>query len=155
MISWKKFSQLKPDWALAAKRLRLQPGSTPDPNGIGFIATVAKDGRPRMAPVCPIYAMDNLWLSVSRRTVKAHDLQNDGRYTLHAFLGENDEEFQISGFARIVENEKEKVDVQNAITFQYDPADFIFELTLVRAVWAYWINPGQPGTRVVKQTWQS
>ena len=154
MISWNEFRKLKPDWATAAERLRLRPGSNPDQDGIGFIATVAKDGRPRMAPVCPIYAMDNLWLSVSRSTVKAHDLQNDGRYTLHAFLGENDEEFQISGSVRIIENEQEKTDVQSAITFQYDPADFICELTLARAVWAYWVNPGQPGTRVIKQTWQ-
>ena len=107
-----------------------------------------------MAPVCPIYAMDKLWLSVAGKTVKSFDLKNDGRYVLHAFLGEHDEEFQISGRARIVTTETEKAAVQRAITFQNNPDDMICELALNLAVWAYWINPGQPGTKVVKQTWR-
>jgi hypothetical protein len=61
MISWKEFRQLKPDWVDAAERLKLQ--STAGFDGIGFLATVSKTGRPRMALVCPIHAKNNLWLS--------------------------------------------------------------------------------------------
>ena len=151
MISWHTFKQLKPDWVEAAERLHLQPGSNHD--GIGMLATVARDGRPRMAPVCPILANEDLWLCVSNYTVKSFDLQNDGRYVLHAFLGTDDEEFQISGSVNIVRGSDHKSSIQSAITFQYDPDDMICELTLNRAIWAYWVNPGQPGTRVVKQRW--
>jgi hypothetical protein len=151
MISWREFRQLKPDWADAAERLRLQPIA--DKDGIGFLATVSKKGRPRMAPVCPVYATGNLWLSVAGQTVKSFDLNNDGRFVLHAFLGDSDEEFQISGQVRIVDSTEEKAEVQRAITFQNNSDDMICELTLNRALWAYWINPGQPDTRVVRQTW--
>lgn len=149
MISWGEFKQEKPDWAEAAERLFI-----PDDNGIGFLATVARDGRPRIAPVCPIFAMDRVYLSVGGTTVKRFDIANDGRYVLHAFLGDSDEEFQFSGTARIVDSGEERGRVHDAITFQYEAADMICELTMARALWAYWINPGQPGTKVVKQVWQ-
>ncbi len=151
MISWQEFRHLKPDWADAAQRLKLMSAAGHD--GIGFLATVSKKGRPRMAPVCPFSTMGNLHLSVAGQTVKSFDLKNDGRYVLHAFLGNSDEEFQISGRVRIVDDAREKTQVQRAITFQYNSDDMICELTLNRALWAYWIDPGQPGTRIVKQTW--
>ena len=150
MISWAEFKSQKPDWVVAAQRLL-----APDGEGIGFIATVAADGRPRMAPVCPIFTTTGVYLCVARHTVKHQDLKNDGRFTLHAFLGENDEEFQFSGKAIIINDSAKLRTVHGAIKFQFDPVDPIYELTFNRALWAHWINPGQPGTRVIKQTWQS
>ena len=149
MISWGEFKLQKPEWAEAGERI-FKPAS----DAIGFLATVAKDGRPRMAPICPIFALHRIYLSAARHTVKYFDLVNDGRYVLHAFLGEGDEEFQFSGLARMVTSDDEKRDVHANISFQFDPADAICELPMNRALWAYWIDPGQPGTKVVKQVWQ-
>ncbi len=148
MISWKAFKSEKQDWANAALRI-----FSPTDDSIGFLATVSKDGRPRMAPVCPIFTTEGLYLSASRKTPKCFDLINDGRFVLHAFLGENDEEFQLSGNARLITDTEERSYAHSLITFQFDPDDDLFELMMDRALWAYWINPGQPGTRVVKQSW--
>ena len=66
-------------------------------SAIGFLSTGARNARPRIAPVSPIFALHDLYLSIEKDTPKRFDLLNDGRYMLHAFLGKDDEEFQVPG----------------------------------------------------------
>jgi hypothetical protein len=49
-----------------------------------------------LAPVCPIFCEDHVYLSVGAGTPKKDDLRLRQHYVLHAFLGNNDEEFQIA-----------------------------------------------------------
>lgn len=51
--------------------------------GPGFLATVRKDGGPRVHPVCPIFIGQRLYLMVVPGP-KLNDLRRDRRYALHS-----------------------------------------------------------------------
>lgn len=145
MVGWGSFAKEQP--ALAASGMRLFGG---EKAAIGFIATVARDGRPRMAAVSLIFTEGRMYLSVGATTPKRFDLASDGRYVLHAFLGENDgendEEFQVSGRAKLVLDDAERGRVHEAIAFIFERDNPIFVLDIVRCLWGYWEKVGQPGT---------
>jgi hypothetical protein len=147
VVTWAEFEQEAPELAECAKRLLGGDATT------GFISTVARDGRPRIAPVSPIFTQDNLYLCVVAATPKRYDLVNDGRYVLHANLGAEDEEFQVSGRATVVTDVVERDLVHAAITFQFERTDPVFSLQVDRCFRGYWVTPGQPGTYPVKARW--
>jgi hypothetical protein len=121
---------------------------------IGFLATADARGRPHLAPVCPIFAERSLYLSASGGSPKVRDLRENGRFSLHAFLGDGDEEFQILGSAREVTAPEERERVHEAIPFGgFDRTHPVFELRIARALWVAWENFGQPDTRAVRRRW--
>jgi hypothetical protein len=150
MSSWSAFERDVPEFGSAGRRLLI--GS--DGVAIGFLASASGDGTPHLSPVCPIFSGDNLYVSAGRRTPKAADLRDSGRYVLHAFLGANDEEFQIAGRAVYVSDAAEREQVQLAISFgSFNAADPIFLLSIDRALWVYWERVGQPDTRAIRKRW--
>ncbi len=151
MVSWSEFASSAD--VLAASGRRLFGGA--DGNPIAFLATASPAGNPHLAPVCPIFSGDDLFLSVAQRSPKCDDLCTVGRYTLHAFLGENDEEFQISGFAESLRSPASIDAVHRDIPFSYQAADPVFRLGMERALWCFWENVGQPDTRPVRQHWRA
>jgi hypothetical protein len=151
MAGWNRFSLEEPQ--LAASGRRLLSGSDDSP--IAFIATHSQGGTPHLAPVCPIFFGEDLYLSVGSATPKCNDLKEDGRFVLHAFLGDQDEEFQVAGKAIHVTDTGEIVRVQAAIKFTFRENDPIFRLDLSRALWAYWENVGKPDTLAVRKRWYS
>ncbi len=149
---WSDFEASAPDLAAAGRR-RLVGG---DGVAIGFLATVSVSGRPRIAPVCPIFCGDHLYVSAGARTPKVADLRDRHGYALHAFLGENDEEFQIGGTATEVLDEDERAAVHEAIPFAaFERSDPIFRLDVERALWVHWERVGQPDTKAVRRRWTS
>jgi hypothetical protein len=48
MAHWKEFEAAAPEIAAAGKRLLYQRGV-----GLAFLATLRKDGAPRLHPICP------------------------------------------------------------------------------------------------------
>ncbi len=150
MASWGDFEEATPE--LAASGRRLFAGD--DDNAIAFLATVARDGSPRLAPVCPIFCDRHVYLSVGIETPKKFDLLNDGRYVLHAFLGRSDEEFQIAGRAVLEASAEECDRVQSAIRFVFKKEDPLFRLEIDRCLWGYWENAGKPNTRPVRRRWR-
>lgn len=149
--TWKEFATQAPQLAAFGKRLLMGESDV----AIAMMATVAPDGTPHMAPVCPIFAGDDLFLSAGRQTPKVADLRNDGRFVLHAFLGDNDEEFQIAGRAAVVTDPAEIAAVHAAIRFAFQPDDPVFCLGLERCLWGYWEKVGQPGTYPVRKRWRA
>ncbi len=153
MIPWRAFIERAPDFAEAGSRLFVPGG---DGISIGFLATVTAAGKPRLAPVCPIFFDQGIYLSVGAPTPKRADLSERGGYVLHTFLGANDEEFQIAGRGRIVDDAAEHKGVVEAIPFgASDASDPIFELLIERALWVFWENVGQPGSRPIKRRWSA
>lgn len=151
MISWQMFAQRAPTFAEAGTRLFDHGG---DGVSIGFLATVTATMKPRLAPVCPIFFGQGIYLSVGAPTPKRADLIERGDYVLHTFLGADDEEFQIAGRAKLVNDQSEHDGVVAAIPFgAYDANDPIFELLIERALWVHWENVGRPGSRPIKQRW--
>jgi hypothetical protein len=146
LLSWAEFARAAPDFAAAGMRLLVQG----DGVAIGFLASVGAGLH--LAPVCPIFCVDAVYVSVGRRTPKRRDLDADGRFVLHALLGRNDEEFRIDGRASIVSAERVRAAVHAAIRFgAFDRADPIYRLDIGAAMWGFWENVGRPGTRPVRR----
>ena len=147
-MHWDEFARVAPDFAAAGMRLLIKDQGV----AIGFLATVHRCLH--LAPVCPIFCTPGMYLCAGGTTPKRIDLERDGRYVLHAFLGENDEEFRISGRAALVTDEAERARVHAAIRFgAFNRADPLFRFDVDGAMWGYWENAGKPDTRPIRRVW--
>jgi hypothetical protein len=152
MARWAEFASDAP--AIASAGARRLVGA--DGIAIGFLATVSARGGPRLAPVCPIFCGDELYVSTASRSPKVEDLRRRRQYALHAFLGENDEEFQMSGRAIEVTEDAERAAVHAAIPFRsFSAADPLFRLAIDRVVWVYWERVGEPDTYAMRRSWRA
>ncbi len=83
MATWTDFSTQAPEIAeLAERRLAA--------TGLMMLATLRRDGFPRISPMEPVLADDRLvlhdgrlWLGMMVGSTKSRDLQRDGRFSLH------------------------------------------------------------------------
>jgi Pyridoxamine 5'-phosphate oxidase len=72
-----------------------------------YIGTVRKNGYPRVHPFTPFVSSGHLFAFMYPTSPKAHDLQRDGRYTIHSLVKDwngSDGEFVITGRAQAVED---------------------------------------------------
>ena len=149
-MNWSDFARVAPDFASAGRRLLTPDGDV----SIGFLATFG--GSLHLAPVCPIFCDPDVYLSVGASTPKRRDLERDGRYVLHAFLGASDEEFRIAGHATCVLDASERDRVHHAIRFgAFERTDPVFVLGIESSMWGYWENAGRPGSRPVRRVWRA
>jgi hypothetical protein len=78
MITWTQFERQRPALAAVGRGQFYQHGL-----GLGFLATIRKDGGPRVHPVCPVISKAGLHVLILPGPKRA-DLHRDGRYALHA-----------------------------------------------------------------------
>ncbi len=78
MVTWKEFAPAEPDLAGAGRALLIQFTV-----GLAFLATVRRDGAPRLHPVCPVLSGDRLFVLITPESPKRRDLESDGRDALH------------------------------------------------------------------------
>ncbi|MEO8541494.1 MAG: pyridoxamine 5'-phosphate oxidase family protein, partial [bacterium] len=96
LTRWEGFAASAPEIASAGRRLLSADGT-----GVAFLATVRRDGGPRVHPVAPVLAEGSLWVFVVNLGWKYHDLRRDGRYALHSSpTPAGGEEFYVTGSAR-------------------------------------------------------
>jgi hypothetical protein len=70
--------------------------------GLGFLATIRTDGRPRVHPVCPLIADDGLFAFIVP-SPKQQDLKRRGAYALHSFpCPDNEDAFYVTGDVELV-----------------------------------------------------
>jgi hypothetical protein len=81
MASWSDFSAAAPELA-ARVRERL------DAHKHKTIATLRRDGSPRISATEAQFADGELWIGSMWRALKARDLQRDPRFALHSGSGE-------------------------------------------------------------------
>jgi hypothetical protein len=94
-LDWGGFAERQPELAEAGRALLYQYGV-----GLAFLATVRADGGPRLHPVCPVIDGGGLYAFLVP-SPKRRDLQRDGRYAMHAFpADENEDAFCLFGSAR-------------------------------------------------------
>ncbi len=96
MITWAQFAAAAPELAAFGKQ-RFE-------SGVAYLGTVRADGSPRVHPVTPLIGAQQLYLFMYPSSPKAHDLQRDGRYTLHCGVGNSEGgegEFYVSGTAAL------------------------------------------------------
>src|SRR6185503_8293211 len=92
MASWSDFVAAEPDLAAAIRALLQQYGP-----GMGYLATVRADGAPRVHPISPVITDEGLYCFIMD-SPKRRDLERDGRYALHSYPAEaNDDEAYLSG----------------------------------------------------------
>jgi hypothetical protein len=99
MQTWPTFATLQPSLAEAGEALLYRVGV-----GLGFLATTRADGAPRVHPMCPLLHEAGLFAFIIP-SPKQHDLRRDGRYALHSFPCEDNEDaFACTGKARSVDD---------------------------------------------------
>jgi len=96
MITWTEFERQQPALAAAGRAQFYQYDIA-----LGFLATVRKDGGPRVHPVCPVLSPAGLHVLILPGP-KRGDLRRDGRYSLHTETfapPREDDGFAVSGRA--------------------------------------------------------
>src|SRR5487761_1434724 len=100
MATWQEFESAAPEIASAGLKLLFQFGP-----GLAFLATVRKDGAPRLHPICPTVVDGNLYGLILPVSPKYGDLERDGRYALHTFPPVDvDDEFLVRGRAERIDD---------------------------------------------------
>jgi len=143
-MSWKILEDQQPELAaMGAQRLNGQ---------VAYLATVRKDGSPRVHPMTPIIGQGHLFVFMEPTSPKGHDLQRDRRYAIHGSVSDTSGtsgEFIISGQARLIDDsELRSLAVQLS---SYAPADryILFEFDINSATSTVY-QDGQP----VRQHWK-
>ncbi len=148
MATWEEFAAAEPDMA---KVLRHLLGWIP----IAYLATVRKDGSPRVHPFVPIFAEDRMYIAIPEWSPKRFDLRNHGRFAMHALPGKRDDEFYMTGRATLIEDTDTWKLVSDTAKHDVPKTDDIFELHAEYVMTAHWENQGQPDTYPVRQEWRA
>ncbi len=140
MARWQEFEQQAPEIAEGGRKLIYQYGI-----GLGFLATVRKDGGPRIHPFCPIIAAGGLY-GLLVPSPKRHDLARDPRAAIHALSPEEvDDEFYLAVRAR----REPDAAVRDAVAEVYratggntNDSELLFEFDIERALLATYKHRG-------------
>lgn len=96
VLTWGELRAARADLAEAGRDLLYQFGV-----GLAFLATVRRDGGPRVHPMCPVIVENGLY-ALLVPSPKRDDLVSDGRYALHAFPpAANEDAFYVTGRAEL------------------------------------------------------
>jgi len=140
MARWEEFERSAPEIAEGGRKLIYQYGI-----GLGFLATVRKDGGPRIHPFCPIIAVGGLY-GLLVPSPKRIDLIRDPRAAIHALSPEDvDDEFYLQVRAR----PEPDLAVREAVAEVYrsfggdtDDTEMLFEFDIERALLATYKQRG-------------
>jgi hypothetical protein len=106
MKTWNQFAEHRPDLAEAGQALLYQVGV-----GLAYLATTRPDGGPRVHPMCPILT-DRGAFAFIVPSPKQRDLRRDGRYALHSFPCEDNEDaFSCSGRVRLLDDKQDRAEL--------------------------------------------
>ena len=97
-MTWKVFEDQSPELAtLVYEKLDRK---------IAYLATLRKDGSPRLHPVTPFIANGMLYIFTESSSPKIRDLNRDGRYALHCNVGGGGSlvEVEITGEAVVIQD---------------------------------------------------
>ncbi len=142
MLPWSDFATTEPDLATKGRALITQFGL-----GLAYLATIRKDGGPRLHPFCPVFHEGGLYGLILPQSPKCGDLLRDGRYAMHAFSPEDrDDEFYITG--RVERRDALEEAVRAAFLAQVDTTtssgdETCFEFLVERALLAEYPVRGQ------------
>ena len=152
MVGWKEFAGAEPDLADVGRALLFQFSV-----GLAFLATVRRDGSPRVHPVCPVLSGDRLFVLITPASPKRHDLLGDGRYALQTFPQPKagSDEFFIAGKAVLVHDPAVRADVLRDARHMADASETTFELLIDRVMHTRWEHVLTPQMRSVHTKWRA
>jgi hypothetical protein len=97
LVTWEEFAALQPEMAeFGLKRLEYH---------VMYLATVRKNGHPRVHPFTPFVASGHLFAFMEPTSPKGSDLQRNGLYAIHSLVTDmngTNGEFTIAGRAHLV-----------------------------------------------------
>jgi len=142
MATWSQFEHGNADMAASGRKLLYQFGI-----GLGYLATVRRDGGPRVHPFCPIL-LDGRLYGLIAESPKQRDLLRDGRYAMHTFPSpERDDEFYVTGRAIRRPDAALATRVRNAFLATGGTStndEMLFELDIEHALLATYKKRGEP-----------
>jgi hypothetical protein len=152
MVTWKEFAAVEPDLADVGRSLLFQFKV-----GLAFLATVRKDGAPRLHPVCPVLSSDRLFVLIIPTSPKRHDLLRDGRYALQTFPQPKpgSDEFYIAGKAVGVDDPAIRAAILRDAKHMADASEIAFELWIDHVMYTRWENVLTPQMCSVHQKWRA
>jgi Pyridoxamine 5'-phosphate oxidase len=137
-MTWRELELAAPEIA--------EPGKTRlDETRVALLATLRRDGSPRVSPIEPFFAAGQLLFGAMAWTLKARDLERDPRCTLHsAITGPNDGEPELKLYGRTIEADD---DLRAACptgwwTERPDEAACVFSLSIEEAAFVTWDYEG-------------
>jgi hypothetical protein len=155
MKPWDALKHENPELAMIGRRLLFQ--SQPHV-GFAFLATLRKDGAPRLHPVSIILFNDHLYVMIPTTSPKCADLLRDGRFAMQAFPpqdNESYEEFYLSGCAITID----AISIHKALIsdtqIRVGENEALFELHLDRVMYTRLINQGAPDEQPMHQKWHA
>ncbi len=152
MVKWKEFAAAEPDLADVGRSLLFQFKV-----GLAFLATVRRDGAPRLHPVCPVLSSDRLYVLITPTSPKRHDLIRDGRYALQTFPQPKagSDEFSIAGKTVFVDDPAVRANILRDAKHAADASETAFELLIDRVMHTRWENVLTPQMRSVHKKWRA
>ncbi|HEX2258395.1 MAG TPA: pyridoxamine 5'-phosphate oxidase family protein [Actinomycetota bacterium] len=112
MASWQEVTEEAQELAAAVKEIF-------DAHRHKVLATLRKDGSPRISGTEVIFAFGDLWLGGMWRSKKALDLLRDPRFALHSATIDPDDNWpgdaKISGTVKEVQDQEEKSAIRQEI----------------------------------------
>lgn len=130
MTTWADFAGAAPEIAEAGRALLERTGV-----GEGILATVRDDLPPRIHPVKVGFADGRLLTFVIVGSAKTRDLEEDGRYALHAHLDpEAPSEFLVRGRAVAVTDGRLRSAAVAGWPFEVDDGYALYELSVDHAL---------------------
>ena len=143
-MPWKILEDQQPE--LAAFGLERLKGK------VAYLATIRKDGSPRVHPMTPIIGQGHLFVFMEPTSPKGRDLQRDGRYAIHCAVSDNSGasgEFNITGHAHLIDNAELRALAVSLSS--YAPADryILFEFDIESAASTVYLED-----RAVRQLWK-
>jgi len=155
MKSWNEFSLEEPELANLGKQMLFKAKAH---TGLAFLATIRKDGAPRLHPICLVISHDRLYVFISPSSPKCADLKRDGRYALQAFPPtENEEgrEFYLSGVANCIQDPSTCQVIKAETGIYVEEGEVLFELFLCQAMYTMLLDRGTSSERPWHRIWQT
>jgi hypothetical protein len=137
-MTWRELELAAPEIA--------EPGKARlDETRVALLATLRRDGSPRVSPIEPFFAAGQLLFGAMAWTLKARDLERDARCTLHsAITGPNEGEPELKLYGRAIEADD---DLRAACpsgwwTDEPHEAARVFSLSIEEAAFVTWDYEG-------------
>lgn len=143
-MSWKSLEDEQPELAaFGAERLD---------GKVAYLATVRKDGSPRVHPMTPIIGDGHLFVFMEPTSPKGHDLERDGRYAIHCAVTDTSGvsgEFIVTGQAHLIDDAELRAMAVRYCSYTPRERYVLFEFEIETAA-----STTYPDGKPVHQSWK-
>ena len=144
-MSWSKLESQSPEIAEFSKT-RLH-------GKVAYLATIRKDGAPRVHPFTPIIGEGHFFVFMEPTSPKGNDLRRDARYAVHCSVTDNSGEsgeVVVTGRARFIEDPEMRALAVKICPYQPAERYILFEFDLESAM-----TTEYPGGESVRKHWKA